>query len=328
MTETKIYNVGILGCANIAIRSLLPAFNASPHFRVYAVASRSLEKAREVADIYTCVAYGTYEDLLADTSVDLVYMPLPTGLHYEWGMKALRAGKSVLSEKSLGCTLAEVNEMVGLARKNGLLLMENFQFRFHSQTAWVRDLIRSGKIGKVRCFRSSFGFPPFKDKTNIRYYKSLGGGALLDAGAYTVKSMQVILPEEDFRFKSASMITPELSEVDIYGGAYFESTSGVIAELAYGFDNYYQCGFEVWGSEGRLVSTRAYTAPAALAPKIIVETNTEGRQEYLLTACDHFLAMTDYLSGLLDCKDYSDEYAQNLIQAQFLESIREYVYGK
>lgn len=328
MTETKIYNVGILGCANIAVRSLLPAFDASPRFRVYAVASRSMVKAREVADIYHCIAYGSYEDLLADTSVDLVYMPLPTGLHYEWGMKALCSGKNVLSEKSLGCTFAEVDELVGTARKNGLLLMENFQFRFHSQTAWVRDLIRSGKIGKIRCFRSSFGFPPFKDKTNIRYKKSLGGGALLDAGAYTVKSMQVILPEEDFRFKSASMITPESSEVDIYGGAYFESINGVIAELAYGFDNYYQCGFEVWGSEGRLVSTRAYTAPAALTPKIIVETNAGGLQEYLLAACDHFLAMTEHLSYLLDNKDYADEYVQNLIQARFLESIREYVYGK
>lgn len=323
----KKYNVGILGCANIAIRSLLPAFSGNSHFKIAAIASRKIEKAVAIAHQYQCKAYGSYEELLNDSNIDLIYMPLPTGLHYEWGMKALKARKHVLSEKSLGCTYAEVAEMVTLARRNDLLLMENFQFRFHTQTQWVRDYIAQGNIGEIRCFRSSFGFPPFPDSMNIRYSKILGGGALLDAGAYTVKSLSVILPDEHFTVRYGSMIFPWHAEVDIYGGAYLESNHGVIAELAYGFDNFYQCGFEIWGSLGKLTSTRAYTAPAGLSPKIIIET-TAGIQEHYLDSCDHFMAMTEYLFHILDSGKFEEEYNQNLLQAYHLESIRNCTYGK
>ena len=219
----KTYNVGVMGCANIATRSLLPAFQKHGRFNVYAVASRSTDKAERVASDYHCKAYGNYDDLVSDKDIDLIYMPLPTGLHYEWGKKVLQSGKHLLSEKSLACLFSEVKDLVGIAKNNHLLLMESFQFRFHTQTQWVRDVVNSGKLGEIRCFRSSFGFPPFKDADNIRYQKELGGGALLDAGAYTIKSMKVILPNEEFAFKSASMITPAGSEVDLYGGAFFES---------------------------------------------------------------------------------------------------------
>lgn len=324
----RVYRVGILGCANIAIRSLLPTFEANPRFKIVAIASRQIEKAGVIAGQYQCKAYGNYNQLLEDNDIDVVYMPLPTGLHYEWGIKALKAGKHVLSEKSLGCTYTEVEKMVDLARQNNLLLMENFQFRFHSQTEWVHNYIMQGNIGQIRCFRSSFGFPPFKDSTNIRYSRALGGGALLDAGAYTIKSLQAILPDEHFIFKASSMIFPSHSEVDIYGGAYLESNNGVIAELAYGFDNYYQCGFEIWGSSGKLISTRAYTAPATLIPKIVVEKKDAGSKEYLLDACDHFMAMTNYLSKILDSQEFENEHVQNLLQAYYLENIRTYTYGK
>ena len=322
MEVKKIYNVGILGCANIATRSLIPAFDNNKRYKVYAIASRSLEKAQGVAEKYACKAYGSYDELIADKDIDVVYMPLPTGLHYEWGKKVLMVGKHLLSEKSLACTFDEVKELVDIARKNNVLLLENFQFRFHTQTQWVRDTIASGKLGEIRCFRSSFGFPPFKDADNIRYSKKLGGGALLDAGAYTVKSMRVILPQENFKYKSSTIVTPKGSDVDIYGGAHFESENGVIAELAYGFDNYYQCGFEIWGSKGKLTSTRAYTAPATLCPKVILETNEEGRKEIELPACDHFDAVVDYFAKCIDGGMYEGEYEENLIQAERLSQMK------
>ena len=86
--------------------------------------------------------------------------------------------------------------MVDLARRQNRLLMETFQFRFHAQHAVVKEILASGLIGDIRCFRSAFGFPPFPDgKANIRYQKALGGGALLDAGAYTIKAATFMLGE-------------------------------------------------------------------------------------------------------------------------------------
>lgn len=320
----KIYNVGVMGCANIATRSLLPAFRKHDRFNVYAVASRSMDKAEHVAGDYHCKAYGNYDNLVSDKDIDLIYMPLPTGLHYEWGRKVLQSGKHLLSEKSLACSFNEVKDMVGLAKGNHLLLMESFQFRFHTQTQWVRDVVESGKLGEIRCFRSSFGFPPFKDADNIRYQKELGGGALLDAGAYTIKSMKVILPKEEFAFKSASMVTPSGSDVDLYGGAFFESKNGIVGELAYGFDNFYQCGFEIWGSKGKLTSTRAYTAPAGFQPKVVVETDECGKEEIALPSCDQFDLMLNHIVGCLDKGDFEKEYEQDLIQAEHIEKIRNY----
>lgn len=321
----KLYKVGILGCANIAIRSLLPAFFKADRFEILAVASRQLDKAKELAGQYNCRAYGGYGELLDDPDVDLVYIPLPTGLHYEWVMKALNRHKHVISEKSLATDYEEVENLVQIARKNGLLLIENFQFRFHSQHQWVRACLQRNEIGDIRCFRSSFGFPPFSDSSNIRYSQKLGGGALLDAGAYTVKAMQVILPEYTFSLRAASLFRPSGAEVDIWGGAYFHCNDGIVAELSFGFDNYYQCNYEIWGSTGKLIATRAFTAPMDLSPIIILEKQGY-KEEISLPKDDHFDNMLKHVAHCLDKREYEQEYAQNLIQSYHLCQIKQYCY--
>jgi len=324
---TKKYKVGVLGCAHIAIRSLLPAFSTSERFELSGIASRDFHKARLVVAPYHCVAYGSYDELLDNRDIELVYIPLPTGLHYEWIRKALEKGKHVMSEKSLACDYDEVRELVGLAGEKHLLLIENFQFRFHSQHAWVKALLDRKELGEIRCFRCSFGFPPFQGNDNIRYSQSLGGGALLDAGAYTLKAMQFILPECTFSLRSASLYRPSDMEVDLYGGAYLDSPQGVIAELAFGFDNYYQCGYELWGSLGKLTTTRAFTAPANFSPVVILE-KQGGREEISLPCDDHFSNMLGHIAHCLDTDEFSDEYAQNLNQSRYIGQIKDYCYGK
>ena len=232
-----------------------------------------------------------------------------------------------MSEKSLSCTYDEVRELVELACDKHLLLIENFQFRFHSQHVWVKELLERHELGDLRCFRCSFGFPPFEDRNNIRYSKSLGGGSLLDAGAYTLKAMQFILPDYSFSLRSASLYQPSDMEVDLYGGAYLDSPQGVIAELAFGFDNYYQCGYEIWGSLGKLTTTRAFTAPAGFTPKVILEKH--GRcEEILLPADDHFSNMLAHIAHSLDIGEFSGEYIQNLNQSRYIGQIKESCYGK
>ena len=104
----KKYKVGVLGCAHIAIRSLLPAFSSSERFELAGIASRDFHKAQLAAAPYHCVAYGSYEELLDNEDIELVYIPLPTGLHYEWIHKALEKGKHVMSEKSLSLSLIHI----------------------------------------------------------------------------------------------------------------------------------------------------------------------------------------------------------------------------
>jgi predicted dehydrogenase len=317
--------VGILGCANIATRSLLPAFARHPAYVVQAVASRDPAKAARVAAAYGCAARG-YAELTAADDVDAIYVPLPTGLHAEWVARCLRNGKHVLCEKSLASTRTEVEELVALARSARLLLVENFQFRFHSQHRHVREMLAAGAIGAVRCFRSSFGFPPFADAQNIRYSRALGGGALLDAGAYTLKAVTFMLGPA-FRVQAATLWTPPGADVDISGGAYLDNGQGLPAEVAFGFDHFYQCNYEVWGSKGRLLARRAFTAPPGFPPEVILET-AQGTETRTLPPDDHFANMLTHFAACLERRDFDDEYEQSLVQAALVQQVRERAYGK
>ncbi|WP_279581693.1 Gfo/Idh/MocA family protein [Fodinicola feengrottensis] len=164
---------GVLGCASIARRRMLPALADAAGIEVTAVASRDLRRAQETAAPYGCASVEGYDNLLARDDVDAVYLPLPTGLHAEWIEKALLAGKHVLSEKALTVRLEEAQSLVALAQAHGLLLVENFAFLHHSQHAVVRESLP--RIGEIRAFSAAMGIPPLEPE-NPRYLPDLGGG--------------------------------------------------------------------------------------------------------------------------------------------------------
>ena len=318
--NNPVVRVGILGCASIARRSLVPAFAAHSSFSVAAVASRTCEKAAELAR--TCGARPTtYDELVSAPDVDLVYCPLPTGLHHFWVKRCLLAGKHVLCEKSLACTAAEAFELVELARARGLFLMESFQFRFHAQNVRVRQLLDSGKIGKIRQVSVRFGFPPFPDgPANIRYHRELGGGALLDAGAYAVKATQFILGPQ-LEVVSASSWTDPGAEVDLGGSISFRASDGAVSHAAYGFDNFYRCGYDIWGSRGVISTTRAFTARSGFHAPVSVETD-EGTTVETFDD-DHFARMLDHVAASIRAGTFETELEDCRLQAALLQAARE-----
>ena len=259
--------VGILGCASIPKRSLAPAFAAHPDFEVVAVASRTPEKAAAFASQYAAIPCS-YDELVSLKDIDLVYCPLPTGLHYDWVNRCLKNRKHVLCEKSLACNFYQVKDLVETARVNGCFLMESFQFRFHPQNLYVKKLLAENAIGEIRGLDVKFGFPPFPDgASNIRYSKALGGGALLDAGAYTVKATTYLFGD-DFHVKMAMCGKRYGIDVDLDGHLWLQSQSGLVSKTTYGFHNYYQCGYEIWGEKGKITTTRAFTAKADFAARV------------------------------------------------------------
>ena len=189
--KAKKIRIGVLGAANIALRSVIPAIKTLPErYELVGIGSRNASKKQDIDQQKLIVGY---DNLLDNFSLDAVYIPLPNSLHFEWVKKALEREIHVLVEKSLGCSYEEVVELNDLARQKNLVLVENFQFRFHSQLKYILDVVNEGKLGELRIVRSAFCFPPFPDKENIRYKVELGGGALLDAGAYPVKISQLLL---------------------------------------------------------------------------------------------------------------------------------------
>tara|TARA_B110000483_G_scaffold78126_2_gene97384 strand:+ start:3557 stop:4537 length:981 start_codon:yes stop_codon:yes gene_type:complete len=284
---STIVKIGVMGCANIARRSVIPAILANEKFELAAIASRTFSKAQEFGQLFKVKALEGYDSLF-DENIDAIYIPLPTGLHEEWVSKAIKAGKHVLVEKSFGLSHTSTCRILSLAESRELVAMENFMFPFHNQHQEVMQMLSEGVIGSIRNFRATFSFPPLEEG-NFRYQAEVGGGAILDAAAYTVKAAQVFLGKE-LQFLSASMHIDPVRKVDITGSAHLVYNNRIPVQLSWGFDNYYQCGVEVLGSKGKLTTNRTYTARDGFEPSAFVET-ASGLKEVKLPADDHFKKM-------------------------------------
>lgn len=310
--------IGVLGCAKIAKRSVIPAMLTIDGIELVAVSSRTEDKANEYAELFNCEAVVGYQNLLDREDIDVIYMPLPTGLHEEWVIKALQAGKHIHIEKSLAMDYDSATRMVDMARDKNLLIMENFMFLYHGQHQFVQELIDKGEIGELRCFRSSFGFPPLPEG-NFRYNKELGGGALLDAAAYTVRASQLFLGND--LWVEAATLNNNGSEVDLYGGAYLKAENGSFAEVAFGFDNFYQCNYEIWGSTGKITAHRSFTPGADYKPVITVEKQGEV-EEHVVAAENHFVNILKEFVNTVNSGQYETKYEEVLNQARILHGIR------
>jgi predicted dehydrogenase len=315
--------IGILGTSNIAKKAIIPALvSLDQIYEIVGIASRNILKLKGATDNLGVQAFHGYDAIIDKKHLDAIYIPLPNSLHFEYVEKALKKGIHVLVEKSLGCNLLEVSKLISLARDNGLVLMENFQFRFHSQLKFLIDKLESKELGEIRAIRASFGFPPFSDSDNIRYQKELGGGALLSAGAYTAKISQIILGF-GLNVEAATLNTPPNYEVDIWGGAFLkQKETGLFSSLAFGFNNYYQCGVEIWCSKGKISTNRLFTAPPGYEPIFEIETPEE-KQVIKLPSDNHFNNMLTHFYNCIE-NDYLKEIEnnQNLDQARLIEEIK------
>ena len=197
--------------------------------------------------------------------------------------------------------------------------MENFMFIYHKQHQFVKDLIYKGEIGEIRCFRSSFGFPPL-DGDNFRYNLALGGGSLMDAAAYTVRASQLFLGN-DIWVEGATLNNMN-TEVDLFGGAYLKSKNGMFAEVAFGFDNFYQCNYEIWGSKGKIIAQRAFTPGENFTPTITVEKQGESF-DHKIEAENHFVNILTEFKRCVFKDEVEPKYEEILNQSRLLQGLKD-----
>jgi len=239
---------GVLSTAHIN-EKILAGARASDRVDVVAVASRDEQRAsRYAAEHGIERAYGSYEALLADTDVEAVYISLPNGLHVEWSIRALEAGKHVLCEKPLDRRPAEVERAFDAADTAGRILMEAFMYRHNPQTRRLTSLVEAGAVGRLRLVRAAFSFS-LQDDGNVRLDPRLDGGSLMDVGCYCVSGARLLAGEPE-RVYAEQTIGP--SGVDTRFTGVLRFPDEVVAQIDCALDLPDRDELEAIGDEGSI----------------------------------------------------------------------------
>ncbi|WP_312909481.1 Gfo/Idh/MocA family protein [Natronosalvus caseinilyticus] len=250
--------LGVLSTAGIAQKALLPAIDSSEH-HVGAIASRNAGRAESVAEEYGVPrSYGTYDDLLADSNLDAVYVPLPNALHGEWTKRAADAGLHVLCEKPLAADANEAREVVAHCDDQGVVLMEAFMYRYHPRTERAIELAREA-LEDVRSVTASFTFSLRGDPDDVRLNPDLAGGSLMDVGCYPVSAVRQFLGEPERVYAHAH--DSRGAGVDTALAGVLEYDDGATARIASGFDTPKHQRYRVEAANGWLEVDDAFDVP-------------------------------------------------------------------
>jgi predicted dehydrogenase len=295
---SKKVSWGILGAANIAVKSVIPAMQTSNICEISAISSRDKEKSKRIADQFNLPKfYGSYQELLEDSAIEAVYIPLPNHLHLEWATKAANAGKHVLCEKPLGMNAAEVRKLIEVRDKTGVKIQEAFMVRTHPKWLAVKDLVKSGRIGNVNAITMFFSYYNL-DKANIRNKLDVGGGALTDIGCYCINLSRFIFDDEPTKVSSLIQRDEE-TKIDKLTSAMLEFPKGHATFTCSTQLVPYQ-RMQIVGTKGRIEIEIPVNFSPALPNRIFVDNGSDLSGKHIetieFTATDKFLIQADLFS--------------------------------
>lgn len=289
---------GVLSTAKIAVEKVIPAMRSARWAEVTAIASREEARAQEAADLLQVPrAHDSYEALLDDPDVDVIYNPLPNHLHAEWTVRAAEAGKHVLCEKPLAMSPDEAEEMIAACQRAGVTFMEAFMYRLHPQWIRTREIVRSGALGELVAVETHFSY--FNDDpTNIRNIAAYGGGAMMDIGCYCLDLSRLLFDAEPRRVEGLVRRDPDL-EVDILVSGLLGFPGGGQATFTCGTRCAPDQRVHVIGTDGRLVVEIPFNAPPDRPTRLLVTSHggDSTRPEAItLPVCDQYALQADAFS--------------------------------
>lgn len=304
-----------------AIRNILPTLDDLDGIVLSGLCSRNERILFEQAKAYQCEVFENPQQMLEDKETQAIYISSPNSLHFEQIKKCLLHGKHVIVEKSAVMSVAEANALIDIARERKLVLMEAFMYRFHSQFGNLKSLVSNQEYGRVLSIEASFGFPHLS-KADIRYQAELGGGALNDAGAYTLSSIQYLLGS-NLNVKSSHVLQEEIFEVDTSGSAMLINESAdIFANCKWAFGGSYINEIRVWFEGAHVLVDRAFSKTGELESAIVVSNNGQVIDTINTGKDNHFLKMFVRFSQIINEGGCEEEYLNLYRQAVILEKIR------
>ncbi|XYH92887.1 Gfo/Idh/MocA family protein [Sorangium sp. So ce1128] len=295
--ESRKIRYAVVGLGNIAQVAILPAFaNAADNSELVALVSGSREKLDALGERYGVAERGGYADLeavLNRARVDAVFIALPNSMHREFTERAARAGAHVLCEKPLAMTEEDCAAMIEATQLAGVKLMAAYRLHFEEANLRAIELVRSGKLGQVRAFTSSFSHtvPP----GDIRTKKELGGGALFDLGCYCINAARYLFREEPIEVVGATQRLHEgrAQGVDETTTATLRFPSGAVATFTVSQGLALVASYRVTGTKGDLRVEQAYFYAGPIRHHLTIGDKT---QEQTFEDRDQFAAQLVYFS--------------------------------
>jgi predicted dehydrogenase len=289
---------GVLGVAKIGVEKVIPAMQQGTVSRIDAIASRDLEKARTAAGkLGIAKTYGSYDELLADPTIEAVYNPLPNELHVPWTLRALEAGKHVLCEKPIALNAEEAEALIGARERSGKHVAEAFMVRFHPQWRRAHELCQSGAIGPLQAMQTFFSYR-LLDPMNIRN-KPPGGGALYDIGCYAVLTARYIFGAEPMRVVAALDRDPIMG-TDRLTSALMEFPGGRHLTFTCATQTSAHQRVTISGEKGRIEVAIPFNAPPDRPTRITIDTGADlfggGARMEEFSTCDQYTLQGDAFS--------------------------------
>jgi predicted dehydrogenase len=285
---------GILSTSSFAEGKFIPGLRRAEGVEVVAVGSRSLESAQAFASRNALpAAYGTYEELLADASIDVIYNPLPNHLHVEWTRKAVEAGKHVYCEKPMGMNATELETLRDLTTQRHIV--EGFMVRHHPQWTETRERVRSGEFGQISHAHIAFAYTN-TDGANIRNIADIGGGALYDIGCYAVVAARWFFEAEPVRVVALVDRDPNFGTDRLFC-AMLDMGHGRTVQLSVSTQSVFHQRVHLFGTKGRLEITIPFNQPQTDPITYLVH---EGQSADGLDATRHIVAANDQYASMAE----------------------------
>ena len=306
---------GVISSAKIGTEKVIPAMQQSETGEIMALASRSEETSKRVCEnLGIPKAYGSYEELLADSEIDAIYNPLPNHLHVPWTIKAAKSGKHVLCEKPIALNAEEASQLLEIQKDTGVLIVEAFMVRDNPQWHWVQEQVKCGEIGELRAIQSAFSYMN-RDPQNIRNMPDIGGGGIYDIGCYPVFISRMVFGEEPLEVSALIEKDPDF-QTDRLASGMMKFPSGQSSFICSTQLVPYQ-RVQIFGTKKRIEVEVPFNAPYQMPCRVFLDDGAanHGRFKLIedLPVCDQYTKQAEAFENKILSKSIDHSPLQDAI---------------
>jgi len=307
--------LGVYGIGEHARRTVLPAIACCTQVRLAGIATRNLDVLDVESRKYGCPSWTTLNNMLAETSLDVIMIATPIGQHFEDAHLVLSAGKHVWCEKAFTESYTQAEELIAIARRTDLAVCVSCPPLYHEQFRKLAALVRNGRIGQVRSINANYGFPHI-DPNNSKYDPNIGGGAMLDVGFYPIGVPGALFDESPVVLGSA--IEHESGyDLDTGGAALLRFPSGINLSATWGYGRDYVNELQIVGTSGIITAFPAFSKPSALKASLTLRNQNKTKDIYVPT-CNQFTNMLNAFANAIFDMGARERFRTNALKHQGL----------